>query len=255
MRALSRDPGAPRAKRLGLAGVEWVEADLDDPASLAPTFVGAHGVFSVQNFHEHGAEKEIRMGKNVADAAKAAGVKHLVQASAGTGAKGTGIPSWETKLVIEAHVRAIGVPMTVLRPMAFMELITDKTFFPHASTFHVMPQLLGDQTPVPWISTDDIGAITARVFADPEHFVGRSIPLCSDVQSIEQVRAIYLETFGKKPRRFRMPLFMFRFFTGEDLIRTYTWLAKAPLPATPDATREILPEASSLRSWLARQAT
>lgn len=43
---------------------------------------GAHTVFAVTNFWEKGsAEVEVAQGKNVADAAKAAGVKFLVWSS------------------------------------------------------------------------------------------------------------------------------------------------------------------------------
>ena len=49
-----------------------------------------------------------------------------------------------------AHARLgeLGLPVTILRPMAFMELMTDKAYFPAASTWHVMPKLMGENRPV-----------------------------------------------------------------------------------------------------------
>lgn len=52
-------------------------------ASLDAAFAGAHGVYSVQNTYTSGVEAEVQHGKNVADAARAADVQHVVYGSAG----------------------------------------------------------------------------------------------------------------------------------------------------------------------------
>ena len=72
VRALTRNP----AKHRGLAD-EVVEVDLNRPETLKPTFAGAHGVFLVTNFQEHGAD-ELKQATAAVRAAKDAGVKHLV---------------------------------------------------------------------------------------------------------------------------------------------------------------------------------
>ncbi len=148
VRGLTRDAASARARALAALGAEVVRADMGEGTSLRPAFAGADGVYSVQNPFIGGPEAEVRQGTNVADAAKEAGVRHLVYGSAGTGQAGTGIPSWETKLRVEAHMRALGLPLTVLRPMAFMELMTDKKFFPVVSCrgYHAHPRS-GSGTP------------------------------------------------------------------------------------------------------------
>ena len=100
---------------------EVTQGDMGDAASLWPVFEGAYGIYSVQNPFIGGPDAEVRQGKNVADVAKDVGVEHLVYGSAGTGRLETGVPSWETKLQIEEHMKALGLPLTTLRPMAFME--------------------------------------------------------------------------------------------------------------------------------------
>ena len=68
-----------RRKHLLRSGAEVVQANLDDVESLKKAFAGAYGVFGVTNFWEHfSAEKEKTQAKNIADAAKAAGVKHVI---------------------------------------------------------------------------------------------------------------------------------------------------------------------------------
>src|SRR4026207_2441059 len=78
-RAVTRDPNKDKAKALAAAGAEVVQGDLDDVESLKKAFAGAHGVYGVTNFWEHfSGEKEKAQAKNIADAAKAAGVKHVI---------------------------------------------------------------------------------------------------------------------------------------------------------------------------------
>src|SRR6187399_1629289 len=79
VRAITRDPSKPASKALASQGAEVVQGDLDDVASLTKAFAGAHGVFGITNFWEHfSAEKEKAQAKNIADAARAAGVKHVI---------------------------------------------------------------------------------------------------------------------------------------------------------------------------------
>ena len=78
-RAITRNVNSDKAKALADAGAEVVAADLDDVKSLRKAFEGAHGAFCVTNFWEHlKPEKEISQARNMAQAAKDAGVKHVI---------------------------------------------------------------------------------------------------------------------------------------------------------------------------------
>jgi hypothetical protein len=134
-----------------------------------------------------------------------------------------------------------------------MELISDPGFYPMASTFHLMPKLAGADTKIPWLAVDDLGAIAARVFADPPMYVGQDLKLTSDLQSINEVRALYRQLLGKKPPHFPMPKFIFRRFTGDDPLIMWNYLRTAVLDVTPDTTLAILPEAQTIRTWLRQQ--
>ncbi|MBC6445707.1 NmrA/HSCARG family protein [Actinokineospora xionganensis] len=252
VRALTRDPNSAKARALVEAGADVVKADMDDPDTLSPAIEGAYGVYSVQNFMISGLEAEVRQGKNVADAAKAAGVGHLVHGSAGTGYE-TGVGSWDSKLAVRAYMRELGLPVTELRPMAFMELMTDKGYFPPVSAWHLMPKLMGADRPVVWISVDDLGAIAARVFADPDRFLGADIPLAADVRSMTECREIWREVMGKPPKWFPMPVWLFERFVGPDLTRMWRWLRTADIALETASTLEILPSAATVREWLVRQ--
>jgi len=102
-------------------GVELVRGDLEDVSSLEAAVRGVHGVYSVQDFWAVGAKREVAQGNNLADAAKRAGVEQFVYSSVGGAERNTGTDHWDSKWEIEKHIRQLGLPATVLRPVAFME--------------------------------------------------------------------------------------------------------------------------------------
>ncbi len=255
VRAVTRTPTSKRAQALAACGVDVVQGDMGEAASLRPIFAGAYGVYSVQNPYISGPEAEVHQGTTVADVAKEVGVQHLVYGSAGTGRPGTGIPSWETKLQIEAHLQALGLPLTILRPTAFMELMSDPTFFPAVGTWHVMWHLMGASRPLPWLCTEDLGAIAAHAFAAPERFIGRELTLASDVQSLAQCRALYRAVLRRKPRRVPLPIWLFERlgFVGRDLSRMWRWLRTGAVDLDTSRTRAIHPAALTVREWLSQR--
>ena len=91
VRALTRNPDGRAALALAARGVEIAAGDMDDRSSLERAMRGVHGVYSVQDFLSSGAQREVRQGINVADAALAAGVRHFVYASVGGAERKSGI--------------------------------------------------------------------------------------------------------------------------------------------------------------------
>lgn len=255
VRAVTRNPASKPSQALSALGAEVVQGDMAEPRTLVPIFTGACGLFSVQNPVLSGIEEEIHQGKNVAMVAKQSGIEHIVYGSAGIGIHGTGVPSWESKMVIEDYMKSLRLPLTILRPMAFMELMTAKKFFPAMSTWQVMPALMGGDRPVVWLCADDFGLIVAKMFAEPDRFIGQELQLASDVHSIDECREIYREVMGKLPPRFPMPAWLFaRFgFVGKDLTTMWRWLRTATFALDTSTARAIHPNALSVRTWLEQQ--
>ena len=78
-RAITRDPNSDKARELAALGAEVVAADIDDVESLRRAFDGAYGAFCVTFFWAHfSAEKELEEARNMATAARDAGVKHVI---------------------------------------------------------------------------------------------------------------------------------------------------------------------------------
>ena len=106
VRALTRNSKQPAATALAAIGAEVVQGDFDQRASLDRAMRGAQAVFLVVASSGH---DEIRQGKAVTDAARAAGVSHLIYSSSGTGEPGRGMQG-SGKIQIENYIRNSGVP-------------------------------------------------------------------------------------------------------------------------------------------------
>jgi len=79
VRALTRKVDSPKAKELAALGAEVVAADVDDAASLRRAYDGAYGAFCVTFFWDHfSAEREVVEARKMAEAAKAAGLQHVI---------------------------------------------------------------------------------------------------------------------------------------------------------------------------------
>ena len=253
VRALSRKPDRAEARALAALGCEVIQADMEDPESLRRAFDGVYGVFSVQNGLVSGFDREVVQGRNVADAAHQTGVAHLVYGSAGTGERGTGISSWEAKLDIEDHMTQLGLPVTSLRPEAFMELMTDKAYYPAVGTWRLWPRLSGEDKGIAWLAVEDVGVVAATVFANPESYLGESLTLVADVKSLAECRDIYHDVMGKPPSTFPMPVWLFDRFTRGDVTAIWRWVKTGDFEADTAPTRAIHPGALTVREWMVRQ--
>ena len=103
IRILTRQASSPTAKALARIGAEVVEGDLSKPETLPPAFEGVTGVFSVQDFYAPGVGLvgELEQGRAVLAAAKAAGVRHIVQSSMGDGKAPGGPEHFISKALLE----------------------------------------------------------------------------------------------------------------------------------------------------------
>jgi uncharacterized protein YbjT (DUF2867 family) len=249
VKGLTRKPESKKALAVRALGAELVPADLDDITTLESAFQGVYGLYSMQPSILGKPEREIQQGKNVALAAQKMEVKHVVYGSAGPEKSKTGIEQWDTKLEVTQSMMSLGLPLTTLRPLAFMELMTDPSYYPNV-IWYIWPKITGDERKIPWISVQDVGVIAAKAFANPAELMGKDLVLSADAQSLHECRAIYKEVKGKYPSRFPMPLFLFEKFVGKDIPRMWSWLRTNTVNLDTSQTRQIHPEVMSVRTWL-----
>lgn len=197
VRALVRDPTTEKAQALAKQGAELVQGDLYDRASLDEALKGVYGAFSVQNFWlpDVGYEGEIKQGKLFADAAKAAGVKHFVYSSVGAAHRGMGQKHFESKWIIEGYINEIGLPQTILRPVAFMDNLN--WMRAEISNGILTSYGVASEKGIQLIAVDDIGAIAAIVFANREEYLGRTLEIAGDELSDTEKSNILTEVVGR----------------------------------------------------------
>src|SRR5262245_22413577 len=228
VRALTRDTAKPGAQALAAQGAEVVPGDLDSRAQLEAAFQGADAVFSVQNFWlpTVGFEGEVRQGKLVVDAAKAAGVKHVVYSSVGAAHRGMGQRHFESKHLIEQYLQASGLPYSVLRPVAFMENYNFPWTRPAVLNGSLPSMGLRPDKTNQMIAVQDIAVFVALVLAQPEKYLGQTLELAGDELTETQVAQTFSRVLGRPvtlaaPQGNRQPpsdemLAMIRFFSGES---------------------------------------
>ncbi|MFI1100755.1 NmrA/HSCARG family protein [Streptomyces melanogenes] len=121
VRALTRRPDSPAADALRSLGAEIRHADFDDRPSLEAALAGADSLFAVTTPFGTDTATEVQQGTALIDAAAKAHVEHIVFTSAAHADRDTGVPHYDSKQLIEQHLRAAGVPWTVIAPAAFMD--------------------------------------------------------------------------------------------------------------------------------------
>lgn len=201
VRALVRDPDAMNAQALARAGAQLVRGDMGDRAALDTAMAGVHGVFSVQPTAGYPGtppaftiDDELRLGRNVADAAADAGVAHFVYASVGAADADHGIRRWRSKAQLERYAAQLALPTTVLRPVRFMENQVDPRF---GFRDGVLTDVIRPDVPVQLIAGSDIGAFAALAFAHPDEYLGATLELAGDELTMTEVAAAMSRSFGR----------------------------------------------------------
>jgi uncharacterized protein YbjT (DUF2867 family) len=246
--AMTRDPGSAGAQALDGLGAELVTGDLNDPASLREACRGVYGVFSVQDVWEHGAEAEVVQGIALADAAKEAGVGHFIYTSVGGAERDSGLPHFESKWRVEQHIREIGLPATVLRPVFFMENF-DLPQLRSAILGGTLPLALSPTTPLQMIAVRDIGAMAGIAFDRPEEFVGREIELAGDELTMPEAAEVFSRVTGRPVRFEQTPIEELRGKSGE-YAAMFEWFEREGYRADIGRLRELYPPLMTLEDWL-----
>ncbi len=247
VRGLTRNPRSERAQELAGLGIEMVKGDFDDVESLNSATQGVYGVFSVQNFWEHGKEGEIRQGRNLADAAKQAGVSHFVYTSVANADKNTGIPHFDSKYEIEEYIKTIQLPYTVIRPVSFME---NWEYARAGIENGLMYGPLSAGTRSQYITVKDIGRFAAEAFDNPAEWLGVSLDIAGDDHSQQEVAELFARVTGKDVNYVRVPWDEFEEQQGEEMAIMETWFENVGYSADVSGLRSKYPWLTSSEQYL-----
>ena len=218
VRVMTRNP--EKAASLAKAGAEIVQGDLTNQAILQMALRGVHGVFAMSTPFEAGMEAEVRQGIMLADAAKQAGIAHYVYTSVGSAHRNTGIPHFDSKWKVEQHIRQIGLPATILRPVWFMENFTT---FAKPSAEGVLMLPMKPARKLAMVALKDIGEFGAAAFLRPKDFLGQAIDIAGDDLTMPETAALLTKAMGRPIRFQEFPMDQAEAAMGHDLATMFRW--------------------------------
>jgi uncharacterized protein YbjT (DUF2867 family) len=262
VRAFTRNTESPAAQELREAGAEVVQGNLDDVASIEAALEGVYGVFGVTNFWEHFA-KEAEQGRNLVSAVAKANVKHLVLSTLPPIEKATNgalrSPHFDIKAEYEDYARSLGIPATFIHvPFYYDNFLA---FFPPRpagdGTYQFgFPQ--GD-TPLAAMAVEDVGRIVARVFEQPEQYLGQTLKLAGDEIPPQQYAETMSRHTGADVRYAYIPRETFAAFGfpgAEDLADMFEFY-RLHIPSRKqeiEQWRAVVPELQSFDAWMSQNA-
>jgi uncharacterized protein YbjT (DUF2867 family) len=164
--------------------------DLADAGSLFAALAGVDALFLVNSGPEIASRDEL-----AAKAAKAAGVKHLVNLSSMDAAQDVGTGVWHARG--ECAIRASGIAFTFVQPTGFME---NALFWATSiKACGVVRSTTGDGK-IPFIHSDDIAAVAIEALTTRD-YDGKALPITGpEALSYAEMAAKIGEAIGKPVR-------------------------------------------------------
>lgn len=186
------------AAKLREQGVDAVVGDFDAPDSLTAALEGADHAFLVTPPHEGQVEWE----GGFIDAAKHAGVDHVVKLSVIGADPEASVRLARGHAQSEQHLRDSGVGYTLLRPNGFME-----NFLANAGSIAsdgIFYSSIGDAQ-VSWVAASDIGGAAAAALTEEGH-LGKTYELTGpSAISYEELARTLSDKLGKEVRHQQVP--------------------------------------------------
>jgi uncharacterized protein YbjT (DUF2867 family) len=251
VRAFSRFAGSLPTKELAAIGAEIAVGSFDDRASIERAAEGVDAVFAMGTPYEGGMEAEVRQGTNTFEAAKAAGVGHLVYSSVASADEETGIPHFETKAELERRLGTLGVPHTIVAPAAFMENLISPWMLTGLQEGTLAVPLPPDYR-YQQVGVDDLALFVAIVLEQRERFVGERIEIASDATSGTEQARLLSQLSRREIAYVEIPTTELRRSPGgEDTALMVEWFRRAGYSVDIDALRRSTPEIDwhSFEQW------
>ncbi|MDW6020417.1 NmrA/HSCARG family protein [Mesorhizobium sp. BAC0120] len=240
VKALTRKPESTAARHLASAGAQVVVGDLGDAASIIRAAAGVDTMFLMGNSYEAGCEAETSQGIIAADAAKSAGVGHLIYSSVGDANKKTGIPHFESKYLVEEHITGLGIPYTISAPVAFMENIV-AAWSIGALRQGTYAFALPPRRVLQLIGLADIGAFVTALVERRDQVFGKRFDIAGDELSGEEQAKILSQAIGRTINYQEIPIAAAR-RQSEDAARMFEWFDRCGYDADIAALHREFPE-------------
>src|SRR5581483_6669179 len=224
VRALTRDVASKAAQALAALGVELAQGNLEDRASVDRALAGMAAMFSVATPYERGPDADRR----------------------------TGVPHFDSKFLVEEHLRARGIEAAIVAPVYFME----NAFFGLAQLRQgVYGSPLAPARRLMQVAVSDIAGAAVAALENRARYAGKRYNLAGDELSGEEEAAILSKVTGRPLSYVQVPMEMIRGAMGEDSVKMYEWFETTGYSADRAALRRDFPEVPwlSFEAWARAQ--
>ena len=228
VRAVTRDPSSSKARALIDLGAEVVAADVDDVEGLKRAFDGAHGAFCVTFYWAHmSPEKEAKEARNMAVAAKEAGVEHVIWSTLEdtrqwvpleddrmpTLMEHYKVPHFDAKGASDRVFDEMGVPTTYLLTSFYWDNLIHFGMGPQkaddGSLTFVLP--MGDRK-LPGIAAEDIGRCAYGIFKRGSGLIGKRVGISGQHLTGDEMASALSKALGSEVSYNAVPFDVYRSF-------------------------------------------
>jgi uncharacterized protein YbjT (DUF2867 family) len=214
VRAITRDVSSDKAKELAKLGAEVVTANVDDVESLKKAFHGAYGAYCVTFFWNHfSPEKEMADAKAMAEAAKHAGIQHVIWSTLDDTRKWIPlsdnrmptlmgkykVPHFDAKGESNHFFTDLGLPVTMFNTVFYWD---NFIYFglgpkkgPDGKLAITMP--MGDKK-LPGIAAADIGNCALGIFKAGQKYMGKTVGIAGEHLTGKQMAEAFSRVLGKE---------------------------------------------------------
>ena len=277
VRAVTRNVDSDKARTLAAGGAEVVAADLDDKASVERAMQGAYGAYGVTNYWEHfSPEKELAQARTLAQAAKAAGIRHFVWSTLEDTRRKVPlddprmptlmghykVPHFDAKGEADDLFRAAGVPTTFMLTSFYWDNLIHFGMGPKPGPDGVLQFVLpmGDAK-LPGIAVEDIGRCAYGIFQEGPTSVGQTIGIAGEHLSGAEMAAALGKALGREVRYVAVTPEQYRGFGfpgADDLGNMFQYKrdfeADFRAPRDVEAARRLNPRLQTFAQWLQANA-
>lgn len=274
-RAITRDVNSDKAKALAALGAEVVAADIDDEASLTKAFAGAYGAYCVTFFWAHfSPEKEQANAKSMANAAKAAGLKHVIWSTLEDTRQWVPlsdnrmptlqgkykVPHFDAKGEINHVFTDAGLPVTFLNTSFYWDNAYMFGMGPakQADGNYTITFPMGDKK-MSGMANEDIGKCAYGIFKKGNDYIGKTVGIVGENLTGAQMAEKYSKALGINCKYNEVTPDQYRGFGfpgAEDLgnmFQVYRDFEKEfTANRSVDVSKSLNPELQNFDAWLAK---
>jgi uncharacterized protein YbjT (DUF2867 family) len=277
VRAVTRDKGTDKAKELEQLGAELVVANIDEPSSLKNALAGAYGAYFVTFYWAHfSPEKELEEAKQMAEAAKAANLQHVIWSTLEDTRKWIPldndsmptlmgkykVPHFDAKGEADKFFIELGVPTTFLRASFYWDNFIHFGSGPKRGDDGILYLTLPlDNKKMAGIAAEDIGKCAFGIFKKGQEMVGKTIGVAGEHLTGKEMADEVSKAIGQEVRYNNISPESFRKlgFPGSDdlgnmfqFYRDYDEVCNSI--RNVEYSKELNPELQSFDQWLGKNA-